>query len=88
MSREQALLQLTRLNEDMALTQDTIKMIAPPSPTLRAAYTSRNFAADLMIQALGFHNQFLETGDDTFFNRAMDLHRQAIVTLNNVRGAR
>lgn len=85
MLREQALLQMTRLTEDMTLTQNTIKMVAPPTPTQRVAYTSRTFAADLMMQALGFHNQFLETGDDTFYNRALDLHRQAIITLNAVR---
>ncbi len=85
MGREQALLQMTRLNEDMTLTQNAIKMIAPPTPATRVAFTSRTFAADLMSQAMGFHSQFLETDDDTFYTRALDLHRQAIVTLNAVR---
>lgn len=86
--REQALIQLGRLKEDLTLAQDTIKMMAPPALSMRTSHNSRIFAADLMAQAFGNYEMYLETADDTLFNRAADLHRQAIVTLNLVRTSR
>jgi tetratricopeptide (TPR) repeat protein len=86
--REQALLQVSRLKDDLSLAQDSIKIIVPPSLTYRTAHNSRIFAADLMTQAFGNHVMYLETGDDTFFNRAMDLQRQSVMTLNLIRTSR
>ncbi|HEY0074677.1 MAG TPA: hypothetical protein VGB77_11285, partial [Abditibacteriaceae bacterium] len=86
--REQALLQMTRLRDDLTMAQDTIKIMVAPTLTHRQNHNSRIFAADLMTQAFGNYIMFLETADTTVFNRATDLHRQAIVTLNLVRAAR
>lgn len=86
--REQALLQMTRLRDDLTIAQDTIKIMVAPTLTQRQNHNSRIFAADLMTQAFGNYIMFLETADNTVFNRATDLHRQAIVTLNLVRAAR
>ncbi len=83
--REQALLQMTRLRDDLNLAQDTLKLMQPPTLTQRQNHNSRVFAVDLMTQAFGNYIMFLETADTTLFNRATDLHRQAIVTLNLVR---
>ena len=83
--REQALLQMTRLRDDLNLAQDTLKIMLPPTLTQRQNHNSRVFAVDLMTQAFGNYIMFLETADTTLFNRATDLHRQAIVTLNLVR---
>lgn len=83
--REQALLQMTRLRDDLNIAQETIKIMVAPSLTQRQDHTSRVFAGDLMVQAFGNYIMFFETVDNTLFNRASDLHRQSIQTLNLVR---
>ncbi len=86
--REQALLQMMRLRDDLNVAQETIKIMVPPTATQRLNHNSRIFAIDLMSQAFGNYIMFLETADTTMFNRATDLHRQAMVTLNLVRATK
>lgn len=86
--REQALLQMTRLRDDLNAAQDTIKILVPPTLTQRQNHNSRIFAVDLMNQAFGNYIMFLETADVTLYNRATDLHKQAIITLNLVRATK
>lgn len=88
-SREQALLQLTRLKEDSSDAVAAIKIIqpAPNSPDAQAHLT-RAFSADLIDQALEAHRVYLETGQDIYRTRALELNRQAIVNLNMVRTGR
>ena len=83
--REQALLQMIRLRDDMNIAQDTVKILVAPTALQRQDHNSRIFAVDLMTQAFGNYIMYLETADATMLNRATDLHRQAIVTLNLVR---
>lgn len=89
MPRETALLQLTKLREDMVTAEAAIKIIQSPSDrSLSLMHTSRTLAADLMDQALDAHQTYMETGQDLYRKRAIELHRQAINRINVARAAR
>ncbi|MBV9468995.1 MAG: tetratricopeptide repeat protein, partial [Abitibacteriaceae bacterium] len=89
MPRETALVQLAKLKEDMTVAVAAIKIIQPPGDrNLSLMHTSRTFAADLMDQALDAHQTYLETGQENFRVRAIELHRQSINRLNAARASR
>lgn len=86
LSRETAILQTNRSMADLNETLAAIRLIRPPmGRTSSDAHVARLFAADLMQQAMEFYSQFLETGQEISRSRAVDLHRQAIESLNNAR---
>lgn len=84
--REEGLLRIQRMNNDMQRAEAAIKMMQPSSRSADAAHARRVFAADLLGQALDQHRVFVETGDEIYRGRATDLHRQAIIQLNSARG--
>jgi tetratricopeptide (TPR) repeat protein len=83
--RESAYLQLSKLKEDAAAAEGTINVIRPLGGVNAAAAASRIFAADLMNQSLDAHQTFLETGQEIFRGRGVELYRQAIARLNEAR---
>ena len=84
--RETAILQTNRSLVDLTETFDALRLMRPPVGRATSdAHVSRLFAADLMQQAMGFYSEFLETGQEISRGRAVDLHRQAIESLNNAR---
>jgi tetratricopeptide (TPR) repeat protein len=85
--RESAYLQLSKLKEDAASAEATINIIRPLGGVSAAAAASRVFAADLMNQSLDAHQTYLETGQEMYRTRGVDLYRQAITRLNEARRA-
>ena len=84
--RETAILQTARLATEMTSTIDALKLMRPPVGRASSdAHISRLFAVDLMQQAMDSYSQFLETGQEDTRARAVDLHRQAIESLNTAR---
>jgi hypothetical protein len=83
--REEALPRLQELSADMTRAQHGIKILQPPTKaeTRRQAY--RIFAADLLVQSLDLYRAHVESGDRSFYDRATDLHRQAILQINAAR---
>ena len=86
-SKESAVLQLTRLAEDVETAESAIKIIQPPDQVGSLAHSSRVYAADLMRQAVGAHQLYLETDQDIYRVRAIELSRQSILSLNAIRTA-
>lgn len=86
--REAALLQLTRLVEDMEAASVAINVLRPPVGVTADVAGARTFAADLMNQALEKHQAYLETGQEIFRVRALELYRQAVGQLNIARSAK
>ncbi len=84
--REAALLQIARLSEDMGRASEAVKIMVPAGRNADAIHAARLFAADLFDQAFNQHRVYLETGDDAYRARAIDLHRQAVIQLNAARG--
>lgn len=84
--REAALLQIARLAEDMDRAAEAVKIMMPAGRNADAIHAARLFAADLLDQAFDQHRVYLETGDDAYRARAIDLHRQAVLQLNSARG--
>lgn len=83
--RESALLQLTKLKEDMSDADAAINTIRPPRSVPTDVRDARVFAADLMNQSLENHQTYLETGQDIFRVRGLELYRQAVAQLNLAR---
>ncbi|HEX8464715.1 MAG TPA: tetratricopeptide repeat protein [Abditibacterium sp.] len=83
--REEALLQLTKLKEDMELADHAINVLRPPATTTPDGPGSRIFAANLMIQALEAQQIYLETGQELQRVRGSQLNSQAIARLNAAR---
>lgn len=84
--RETAILQTARSLTDLTETVTALRLMRPPvGRSSSDAHVSRLFAADLMQQAMEFYSQFLETGQEISRTRAVDLHRQAIESLNDAR---
>ena len=83
--QESAVLQLSKLKEEMDSAQTTINTMQPSSAIGATAITSRVFAADLMDQSLQMFQNYLETGQDSFRVNGLDLYRQAVTQLNTAR---
>lgn len=83
--REDALLQLTKLKEDMGDAENAINVLRAPASIGAEASASRVFAADLMNQALEAQQIYLETGQELYRLRGSQLNNQAIARLNAVR---
>jgi tetratricopeptide (TPR) repeat protein len=85
--RETALLQTDRAKNDLQAAITALQLMRPPAGrTTSEAHVNRLFAADLMSQALEYYSIYLETGNDLNRTRAVDMHRQAIESLNLARG--
>lgn len=83
--QDSAVLQLTKLKEEMDAAQATINAMQPSSAIGATAITSRVFAADLMDQSLQLYQNYLETGQDIYRVNGLDLYRQAVAQLNTAR---
>jgi tetratricopeptide (TPR) repeat protein len=88
MPREDALLQLTKLKEDMVAAENGIKVLRAPAVIGNEAPASRVFAADLMNQSLEAQQIYLETGQELQRVRGAQLNVQAVSRLNAARNAR
>ena len=86
--REDALLQLTKLKEEMDLASNAITVLRAPVAVAPDGPASRAFAADLMSQALEAHQIYLETGQELQRVRGTQLNSQAVTRLNALRGGR
>ncbi len=86
--REEALIQLTKLKEDMAEAENAISILRPPSIVAPEGAAARQFAATLMTQALEQQQLYLETGQSLARLRGSQLYTQAVAQLNAARGAR
>ncbi|HEX9995638.1 MAG TPA: tetratricopeptide repeat protein [Abditibacterium sp.] len=84
--REDALLQLTKLKEDMSSAENAINVLRAPASIAPDGPASRVFAADLMNQALEAQQIYLETGQDLQRSRGGQLANQAVARLNAARG--
>ncbi|WP_170065519.1 tetratricopeptide repeat protein [Abditibacterium utsteinense] len=86
--REDALLQLTKLKEDMDEAQNAIGILRPPTLSSSESPAARQFAAGLMNQSLEQQQIFLETGQPLARLRGSQLYAQAVGQLNAARGGR
>ena len=84
--RETALIQLSKLKEEMEVAKDAIGVMQPAGVGATAV-ESRIFAANLMDQSLEAFQTYLDTGQAEYFGRGDDLYRQAVASLNTARGA-
>ncbi len=83
--RETALIQLTKLKEEMEDAKDSISIMQPASGVSATASAARVFAADLMDQSLESFQTYLDTGQGSYFERGDGLYRQAVAQLNTAR---
>jgi tetratricopeptide (TPR) repeat protein len=86
--REDALLQLTKLKEDMSAAEYAIGIIRAPGTINSPAAAARAFAADLMNQSLESQQIYLETGQELQRLRGSQLNAQAVAQLNSARTSR
>ncbi len=88
-SREAALVQMNRYDQDAEQAGVAIKALTPTLDGRGGVlHASRVAAADLMAQAIANHQTYLETGQGLYRDRANELHRQAIVVINMARTGR
>ena len=85
--RETALIQLSKLKEEMEDAKDSIAVMQPTSGVSATNVTARVFAADLMDQSLESFQTYLETGQGDYFVRGDGLYRNAVTQLNTARGS-
>ena len=83
--RETALIQLSKLKEEMEDAKDSISIMQPASGVSSTAVAARVFAADLMDQALESFQTYLDTGQGDYFVRGDGLYRDAVAQLNTAR---
>lgn len=83
--RETALIQLSKLKEEMEDAKDSISIMQPSAGVSSTAVASRVFAADLMDQALESYQTYLDTGQGDYFLRGEGLYRDAVAQLNTAR---
>lgn len=83
--RETALIQLSKLKEEMEDAKESIAIMQPIGGVSATASTARVFAADLMDQSLESFQTYLDTGQGTYFERGDGLYRQAVAQLNTAR---
>lgn len=83
--RETALIQLSKLKEEMGVAKDAIDIMQPAAGVGATAVAARVFAADLMDQSLESFQTYLETGQGSHFERGDSLYRQAVAQLNTAR---
>ena len=83
--RDTALIQLSKLKEEMEDAKDSIGIMQPSTGVSATAVAARVFAADLMDQSLESFQTYLDTGQGTYFERGDGLYRQAVAQLNTAR---
>ncbi len=83
--REDALIQLIRLKENMDEAENAIDILRPASSVAPDGPAARKFAASLMNQSLEQQQYFLETGVAQARVRAKQLFDQAVAQLNSAR---
>ena len=84
--RETALIQLTKLKEEMDTAKDAINIMQPSAAISATTINSRVFAANLMDQSLEALQTYLDTGQADYFQTGDGLYRQAVAQLNTARG--
>ena len=85
--RETALIQLSKLKEEMEDAQDAITIMKPAANVSATSISARVFAASLMDQSLESFQTYLDTGQGDYFVRGDGLYRQAVAQLNTARNA-
>ncbi len=85
--RETALIQLSKLKEEMEEAKGSIAIMKPTIGISSASINARIFAADLMDQALESYQTYLDTGQGDYFVRGDGLYRSAVEQLNTARSA-
>ncbi len=86
--REDALIQLTKLKEEVIDAENAISILRPPASVAPDGPAARQFAAGLMSQSLEQQQIFLETGQSQARLRGAQFYTQAVTQLNAARGAR
>ncbi len=84
--RETALIQMTKLKEEMDTAKDAINIMQPSAAIGATTTNSRVFAANLMDQSLEALQTYLDTGQADYFQTGDGLYRQAVAQLNTARG--
>ena len=85
--RESALIQMTKLKEEMDAAKSGINIMQPSAAIGATTVNSRVFAANLMDQSLESLQTYLDTGQPEYFQTGDNLYRQAVAQLNSARGA-
>ena len=85
--RETALIQLSKLKEEMEDAKDAIAIMKPTASVGATSVSARVFAASLMDQSLESFQTYLDTGQGDYFVQGDGLYRQAVTQLNTARGA-
>ena len=85
--RETALVQLSKLKEEMEDAKDAIAIMQPAAGVSARDSAARVFAADLMDQSLESFQTYLDTGQGDYFARGDTLYRSAVAQLNTARSA-
>ena len=85
--RESALIQLTKLKEEMGDAKAAINVMQPAATVSATIVNSRTFAADLIDQSLEAFQAYLDTGEVSYFQRGDNLYRTAVASLNSARTA-
>ena len=87
MPPESALLQMTKLKEEMDDAQATINIMKPTAGISAATVAARVFAADQMNQSLQMFQNYIESRQIEYRNNGLDLYRQAVAQLNAARAS-
>ncbi len=86
--RETALIQLSKLKEEMEDAKTSIAIVQTTSGVSAASSSARIFAANLMDQALESFQTYLDTGQGDYFVQGDGLYRNAVAQLNTARNNR
>lgn len=84
-SRERAVLEIKPLTSDIALANQILKSLTPPDDRLREAFLARLEIGDTFSQALNAYEMYAENADDALYDKAVELHKNAMTRLNALR---
>ena len=84
-SREDAILKARAPLAQILAAGETLKALQPPDDRLRASHLVRIEAADKLTEAVAAYNLFLENGEESYRDRAVESHKAAISQLNSLR---
>ena len=82
-----AVAQMAKLKDDLDTSDAALQLMRPPTfdRNITVMQASRELAVSLMRQCLAAHQVYLETVQDSYRARALDLQRQAVLQLNAAR---
>jgi tetratricopeptide (TPR) repeat protein len=85
MTREDALLKARAPLAQILAASETLKALQPPDDRVHQSHLTRIEAASKLTEAVAAYSLFLESGEESYRDRAVESHKAAVSQLNSLR---